>query len=220
MNWAQFKKNIGMRVQLEPTACHLDAQGNELLDENGDWIVQSVSETNSVTLRNVRTDHVAELGKDHIYDFRFNPAQSKGGITYGFLVLKMQIFVQGNRLRLRPNPRPGERVGPPPQRRQQPMWTQFIKVNASESIPPSASIAKIQYRLWSDDPNVPLLIRIASEQNGKLMEELSGPAGVAEQMITEQQTLYVSVSHPRIRYEVSVLGYTRSRATWLSGGAL
>lgn len=207
MNWAQFKKNTGMRVQLEPTACRLDEQGNELPNENDDWILESISESNSVILCNVRTDHIAELGKDHIYDFRSNPARSKGGITYGFLVLKMQIFMQGKKLWLRPNAGPGERVGSRPERRQQPMWTQFIRVNASESIPPNAAFAKIQYKLWSDDPSVPLLIRIASEHDGKLMQELSGPSGVAEQMITEQQTFYVSFSHPRIRYEVSVLGY-------------
>lgn len=207
MNWAQFKKNIGKRVQLEPTACRWDAQGNELPEENDDWIVQSVSDTDSVTLRNVRTDHVAELGKGHIYDFRSNPARSKGGVTYGFLVLKMQVFIQGDKLWFRPNARPGERVRTFAQPGKQPSWTQFVRVNASESIPPNAAFAKIQYKLWSDDPNVPLLIRIASEQDGKLMQELSGPSGVAEQMITEQQTFYVSFSHPGLRYEIGVLGY-------------
>lgn len=207
MNWAQLKKNIGMRFQLEPTACRLDANGNELPDENEDWILQSFSETESVILCNVRTDHLAEIGKDHIYDFRSNPARSKGEIIYGFLVLKMQIFISEKKVWLRPNARPGERVAPLPQRRQQPTWTQFIKVNASKSIPPNASFARIQYKLWSDDPNAPLLIRIASEQDGKFMQELSGPSGIVEQMITERQTFYVSFSHPRMRYEVGVLGY-------------
>jgi hypothetical protein len=68
MNWAQFKKNIGMRVQIEPIACRLDAQGYELPDENDDWIVESVSEADVVSLRSIRTDHIAQIGKDHIYD--------------------------------------------------------------------------------------------------------------------------------------------------------
>ena len=204
MNWAQFKKNIGMRVQLEPIACSLDAQGNELPDENDDWIVENISKEGLVSLRNVRTDNVATLGKDHIYDFRSNPAR---GLTYGFLVLKMQVFLQGNKSWLRPNAKPGERIGAQMSSRQRTTWTQFIRVNATESIPPNASFARIQYKLSSDDANVPLMIGVASEQDGKFAQELSGPSGVVEQMITEKQAFYVSFSHPRVRYEIGVLGY-------------
>ncbi len=78
-------------------------------------------------------------------------------------------------------------------------------------MPPMAGIAKIQYKLWSDDQSVPLMIRIASEQKGTMMQELSGPSGVAEQRITEPQTFYVSLSHPRIQYEIGVLGFTFNR---------
>ncbi len=211
MNWAQFKKNIGMRVQIEPIACRLNAQGHELPDENDDWIVERVSEADVVSLRNIRTDHVAQLGKDHIYDFRSNPARSAGGITYGFLVLKVQIFLQGAKLWLRPNGKPGERVSTPAMSRQRPTWTPFQRADASASMPPMAGIARIQYKLWSDDRNVPLMIRVASEQDGKMVQELSGPSGVAEQMITEPQTFYVSLSHPRIHYEIGVLGFTFKR---------
>ncbi len=211
MNWAQFKKNIGMRVQFEPVACRLDPQGHQLPDENDDWIVDSFPDTDVVSLRNIRTDHIAKLGKDHIFDFRSNPARSVGGITYGFLVLKMQVFLQGPNLWLRPNGRPGERVGPSSATRLRPAWTPFLKADASQSMPPMAGIAKIQYKLWSDDQSVPLMIRIASEQKGTMMQELSGPSGVAEQRITEPQTFYVSLSHPRIQYEIGVLGFTFNR---------
>lgn len=54
---------------------------------------------------------------------------------------------------------------------------------------------------------MPLLIRIASQQDGAVSQELSGPSGVVEQMITEKQTFYVSFSHPKVRYEIGVLGY-------------
>lgn len=98
-----------MRVQLEPPACRLDEHGTELPEMNDDWIIQSIS-TDAVSLQNVRTQHIAELGKDHIYDFRSNPSRSKSDIKHGFLVLKMQVFLQGNQLWLRANARPGERV--------------------------------------------------------------------------------------------------------------
>ena len=112
MNWAQFQKNVGIRVQIEPMACRLNELGGELPEENEDWIVESISADGVVSLRNVTTDHVAVLGKDHIYDFRSNPGRSKDGVTHGFLVLKVQIFLQRARLWLRPNARPGERVSP------------------------------------------------------------------------------------------------------------
>lgn len=112
MNWAQFKKNIGLRVQLEPTACILNELGGEVPEENDDWIVQNISADEVVSLRNTRTNHVAELGKDHIYDFRSNPGRSKDGYKYGFVVLKVQVFLQGTKLWIRPNSRPGEHVSP------------------------------------------------------------------------------------------------------------
>ena len=55
------------------------------------------------------------------------------------------------------------------------------------------------------------MIRIASEQKGTMVQELSGPSGVAEQRIIEPQTFYVSLSHPRIQYEIGVLGFTFNR---------
>lgn len=111
MNWQHFQKNVGMRVQLEPVAFRLDENGNVLPDENDDWIVQSFG-PNKCTLRNIRTQHVAVLGKDHIYDFCSNPARAQGGVTFGFLVLKVQVFLQGPRWWLRPNGMPGARVNP------------------------------------------------------------------------------------------------------------
>jgi hypothetical protein len=78
-------------------------------------------------------------------------------------------------------------------------------------MPPMAGLARIQYKLWSNDHKVPLMIRIASEQDGTMVQELSGPSGVVEQRITEPQTFYVSLSHARIQYEIGVLGFTFKR---------
>lgn len=112
MNWGQFQKNVGMRVQIEPPACRLDANGHVLPERHDDWLVERIGDNDMVVLRNLSTDHVAELGKDHIYDFRSNPSRSKNGLKYGFLILKVQIFLQGVNLWFRPNARPGDRVAP------------------------------------------------------------------------------------------------------------
>jgi hypothetical protein len=61
----------------------------------------------------LRTDHTTTLGKDHIYEYISNPDRSQGGIKHGFLVLKVQIFLEPKRLSITPTARPGESVEPP-----------------------------------------------------------------------------------------------------------
>ncbi len=112
MNWEQLKKCVGFRVQLEPVACRLDECSRELPAENDDWIVQDVSSA-GVRISNVRTGHATTLGPDHIHHFTSNPDRSVGGLQYGFFILHVQVFLQGNQLWVRPNPRPGEAVKPP-----------------------------------------------------------------------------------------------------------
>lgn len=92
-------------------------------------------------------------------------------------------------------------------KRQRPEWTPFVRVDATAMIPPNASFARIQFKLWSDDNTLPLMIRVASQQDGGMTSEVAGPSGVVEQMIVEPQAFYVSVSHPKIRYQVGVSGY-------------
>jgi hypothetical protein len=92
-------------------------------------------------------------------------------------------------------------------KRQEPVWTPFKRVKAVAGISPLAEFAIIQFRLWSDDNTIPLMIRIASNQDGEIMNEVAGPSGVVKQVITENQTFYISLSHPKIEYKVSVLGY-------------
>ena len=93
-------------------------------------------------------------------------------------------------------------------RRQEPQWTPYVKVDARTSIPPNAVQARIQFRLWSDDNTIPLMVRVASTADGKIVNEVGGPSGVVEQAMIEPQTFYVSVSDPRVRYDVGVLGYS------------
>ena len=115
MNLDLLKKNIGIRVQLEPPAIRLDKIGRELPGRNTDWIVQNVTDTE------VRIDTAemlgltTPLGKDHIHHFTSNPSRSvAGGLQYGFLSLHVQLFIQNDRITYRPCSRPGERVAPLP----------------------------------------------------------------------------------------------------------
>lgn len=207
MNWSQFKKNIGSRFQLEPIACCLNSNGHELPEENDDWLFESITDDEVVHLRNMRNNLEALLGKDHIYDFRTNPSRSDDHNKHGFLVLKVHIFMQGDKLWLRPNSRPGERVPIDLTERLKPSWSKFIRVDATAGVPVTASVAKIQYRLWSDKSNIPLMIRMASDHEGKFSQEVSGPSGVVDLLLTEKQAFYVSLASPNLHYELAVIGW-------------
>lgn len=111
MNWEQIKNNVGFCVQLVPIACRLDENGCELPPMDDDWIIDAIS-TSGVRISNIRTGHTTILGKDHVHHFTSNPDRSQGGIRHGFLTLNVQVFLQGNKLWVRPNSRPGEPVKP------------------------------------------------------------------------------------------------------------
>ena len=111
MNLQKLKTNVGWLVQLEPVTCRLDENDRELEAETHDWTITAVTEA-IVEISNVRTGHIAQLGKDHIHNFTTIPGRASGGVEYGFLMLNVQIYVQGNRVWVRPNSRPGQRVPP------------------------------------------------------------------------------------------------------------
>jgi hypothetical protein len=112
VNWAKLKSDgVGMHVELEPPACFVGNDGRDRQPDGAqDWLVEGFPRPDVVSIRNVVTGHAAELGKDHLYDFRTNPIRSKGDARFGFLVLKVQVFIQGDKPRLRPNRSPGESV--------------------------------------------------------------------------------------------------------------
>jgi hypothetical protein len=92
------------------------------------------------------------------------------------------------------------------------IWTPFKKVQ-SNSISPLDTIRaiKLQFNLECDDPTIPLMIRTAAGANGKLASTVASSSGVINQLITEKQTFYVSVSHPSIKYRVKVLDSIKTR---------
>lgn len=111
MNKEMLKKNVGAHVLLVPAACRLDQHGFEVKASVEDdwWLIESVTDE-GVRISDPRTGHVRVLGYDHVYNFTSD--QPQGGARRGFLTLKVQIFIQGNEVRILPNARPGEAVAP------------------------------------------------------------------------------------------------------------
>ena len=87
---------------------------------NDDWIVDDVS-ADAIRLSNIRTGHVTNLGLDNVYSYSSNLDRSKGAIKYGFLMLKVQLYLQGNNVHSQPTFQPGQAV-PWPEPQISEMW--------------------------------------------------------------------------------------------------
>ncbi len=46
--------------------------------------------------------HVTELGEDSVHHWHSNPDRTRGGTRYGFFVLNVQLYIQGNNIWIRP----------------------------------------------------------------------------------------------------------------------
>src|SRR6266853_6192122 len=112
MNKEMMKKNLHVHVQLRPPVCRLDQNGFEVkpvtyVGENDSWFIEDVSDAG------VRISHpsgyVKTLNYDHIY--KFTSDESKSGRRRGFLTLLVQLFIQGNEIRIEPT-RPGAPLPP------------------------------------------------------------------------------------------------------------
>jgi hypothetical protein len=124
MNRNQLVKNVGARVQLLPAACELDHVGRRTPARDDDWLIESAPE-DGLRVRNLYTNHVTTLGYDQIHHYTSNPGRTEHGLTYAFLTLTVQVFLQGNRLWVRPNGRPGEPVAPAPPVEPREKWVDF-----------------------------------------------------------------------------------------------
>jgi hypothetical protein len=98
-------------------------------------------------------------------------------------------------------------------KRTPPNWTPYRKLDMSAFVPPNAVSSEIQYRLWSNDMSIPLMIRFATDDAGSCMRELSGLSGTFEERINPQ-IIYISLAHPSIEYDVSVRGYQVGNGDW------
>jgi len=114
MKLDQLKKNIGWRVKIAPAAIHLDAMGRELPTRNEDWIIVQVMDDAVRIDEAVLAPLTTKLGTDAIASITSNPSRSSAdGIKYGFLLLKVQMYIRLDKITFEPCPRPGERVSPP-----------------------------------------------------------------------------------------------------------
>ena len=110
MNRDQFQQNVGYHVNLHPVAIRLDNHGNELEQCDYDWVIGEVT-GRGARIDTIHTGHTTLLGWDHIHHFTTNPARRAArGVTYGFLTLTVQLFLQGTKVLVRPTARPGERT--------------------------------------------------------------------------------------------------------------
>jgi len=92
MNVEQLKKNVGSVVKVRPTAIRQDSVTGEILPEIDDnWMIDRVGD-GKVSLRNLSTDHVVDLGNDSVREYR----------TSGHLLLRCQLTLSGNRAHVEP----------------------------------------------------------------------------------------------------------------------
>jgi hypothetical protein len=112
MNLEQLKKNVGFRMKLVPPAQHLDNLNDPKPVVDEDWIVEAVTDE-FISLKSVGLSHVALLGKDHVKNFATDPNRATDGLDHGFLILLVQVFINGTKLWTIPTPMPGMPVPPP-----------------------------------------------------------------------------------------------------------
>jgi hypothetical protein len=79
-----------LRVRIRPVAQRHDAQGYRLSDKDDDWFIRDAT-SKSVTISNVRTQHIVRLSPDNIH--HFEPDASHPG--HGLIELNAQVFLQG-----------------------------------------------------------------------------------------------------------------------------
>lgn len=114
MNLTQLKRNIGHRVQLKPSAIHLDRLGRELPGRNEDWIIVSVTNTELRLDEATQMGYTTTIGPDAVHHYTSNPARSTGGgLQYGFLMLTLQMYIKAGVIEYDQCERPGVRVPPP-----------------------------------------------------------------------------------------------------------
>ena len=112
MNLEQLKKKgPGCRLKLVPPACHLDETGEPLPVQDEDWMIMAVTDE----YVEIATDEgfFCRLGNDHIKNFATDPQRAGDGLNHGFLLLLVQIYVQGTDAEAVPTARPGEALPPP-----------------------------------------------------------------------------------------------------------
>ncbi len=104
MNVEQLRNNIGSQVRLRPIAENIDPNTRRPLPREDDlWTIRRVDQ-GSVELQNQRTGHIATVHNDNLAEFR-NP---------GFLALRCQLTLSGEKVLIEPLFSPLTTRGGPP----------------------------------------------------------------------------------------------------------
>src|SRR6185369_3136735 len=106
----KLAKCIHHRVRLRPPARRFRGV-TELRIMDDDWLLQEV-EDQQVSIRNIRTDHVAVLGFKQIADYVADPKREFDGLRHGFLELRVQLFLRGTELVIEPRPSSARAAAP------------------------------------------------------------------------------------------------------------
>lgn len=107
---SKLAKCIHHRVRLRPPARRFRGV-TELRIMDDDWLLQEV-EDQQVSIRNIRTDHVAVLGFKQIADYVADPKREFDGLRHGFLELRVQVFLRGPELVIEPRPSSARAASP------------------------------------------------------------------------------------------------------------
>ena len=108
MNKEQLRKNVNEWVRLRPIVHRLDARGYPLTPLDDEWWIESVADA-GVRISLPRTGHIRVLRYDQICEYTSDRIER--GTKYGFLILKVQLSIQGNDVKATPT-RPGVAVSP------------------------------------------------------------------------------------------------------------
>src|SRR6266568_5190016 len=100
MNKGYLKKSEGFRVQLRPVP--LSRVGQPV---DRDWIIRSADDSR-LQLDEPATGYTVTLGSDHVYSFMTNPARDSAAGKHGFLLLHVQLILDGSTIHIEPLPPP------------------------------------------------------------------------------------------------------------------
>jgi hypothetical protein len=99
MNFEKLRSGID-RVKLRPTPTHCeDAHLAVPIDD--EWAIVSVSRTDGIELRNLRTEASVVLNQDHVHHFISAPSQPDS-VRRGFLELAVQLKLDGTSIEVTP----------------------------------------------------------------------------------------------------------------------
>jgi hypothetical protein len=104
MNKAKLAENRYGRVRLWPLAQRRMTDGTRLPPIDDDWMIEEVSADGVVRLKNLRTDHVAQLGTDRIHHFDREPHRDWDGFKHGRLEVRVRLVLSGCHIHYLPLP--------------------------------------------------------------------------------------------------------------------